>query len=233
MFQTEAEKNGGAIRVMLVNEHPLCLWALERLIESQRPRMNVSAKAQSHVDALRLLSAHPTDVVLVDLDGGTPAEGIAEIQAGTTHTKVLALSSSMLPEVLDSAVLSGASGVVSKSEEVDVLLKAIERVHLGELWIDRTATSRIVRELSARGNGAVPDAEQGKIALLTRKELQTVTEVARDASASSRDIAARLDISEHTLRNHLSSIYAKLGLRNRVDLFAYANRYGYSVKGER
>lgn len=231
MEQAIAE-HSEAIRVMLVNEHPLCLWALEKLIESQRPRMDVSGKAHTHEDALRLLDVHPADVVLMDLDGGYAVESIARLLAGS-RTKVLALSSSMLPDLLDSAVLSGASGVVSKGEEVDVLLKAIERVHLGELWVDRTATGRIVRELSTRGVIAVSDAEKNRVAQLTRKELQTVSEIGRDASASSREIAARLDISEHTLRNHLSSIYAKLGLRNRVDLFAYANRHGLAARPEK
>lgn len=214
---------------MLVNEHPLCLWALEKLIESQQPRMGVTGKAHTHTDAVRLLEAHPADVVVMDLDATRAVAGIGEILAGA-RARVLVMSSSMLPDLLDSAVLSGASGVVSKNEEVDVLLKAIERVYQGELWIDRGTTGRIVRELSTRGNGASNESEQTKISQLTRKEWLAVAEVGRDAAASGREIAARLEISEHTLRNHLSSIYAKLGLRNRVDLFAYANRHGFVVK---
>lgn len=224
----EANVMSGTIRVMLVNEHPLSLWALEKLIEEQGTRMRVSAKARTPAQAREMLALHPSDVVLMDLD----CEGMNDMErffAGT-DARVLVLSSSTDPEVLDAAVLSGAAGVVYKGEQIDVLLKAIERVNLGELWIDRSATSRIVRELSTRNHTAQPDPERAKLSLLTRKELQTVTEVARDASSTSREIAARLDISEHTLRNHLSSIYAKLGLRNRVDLFAYANRNGFPAK---
>lgn len=218
-----------SIRVMLVNEHPLCLWALEKLIESQRPRMGVTGKAHTYSDAVRLLEAHPTDVVLMDLDAPSAVAGIGEILAGA-GTRVLAMSSSMVPALLDSAVLSGASGVVSKGEEIDVFLKAIERVYQGELWIDRSTTGRIVRELSTRSHGNASEGDQARISQLTRKEWLTVAEVGRDAAASGREIAARLGISEHTLRNHLSAVYAKLGLKNRVDLFAYANRNGFVSK---
>ena len=64
---------------------------------------------------------------------------------------------------------------------------------------------------------------------LTPKERKTVAEVGRDAGASSQEIAARLHISEHTLRNHLTSIYAKLELSSRVELYAFAKEIGAPI----
>ena len=130
----------------------------------------------------------------------------------------------------DAAVLAGACGVLRKTEPVETLLKAIECVHSGEIWVDRMAAGRIFLELARRKKvEPQPDPEAAKIGLLTRKERLTVAEVARDASATPHQIAERLHISENTLRNHLTSIYAKLGLVNRLELHAYAHRHGLAA----
>lgn len=115
-----------------------------------------------------------------------------------------------------------------KTDAAESLPRAIERVHQGQIWVDRAATGRIFVELARRslGPAAEPDPERSRIERLTRKERKTVVEIARDASATSADIARRLHISEHTLRNHLTSIYAKLGVSGRLELFAYASRHG-------
>jgi DNA-binding CsgD family transcriptional regulator len=83
-----------------------------------------------------------------------------------------------------------------------------------------------VRLLMTLGRSkAAHDPERDKIARLTRKERLTIAEIARDASASTSAIAERLCISENTLRNHLTSIYAKLNVPNRIGLLDYANRH--------
>ena len=70
-----------------------------------------------------------------------------------------------------------------------------------------------------------PNAAEAKIATLTARERQTIAAVAGDAAAPGKVLAGRLCISEHTLRNHLSAIYGKLGLSNRLDLYAYATKH--------
>jgi DNA-binding NarL/FixJ family response regulator len=128
----------------------------------------------------------------------------------------------------DSAVLSGARGVVDKREAAPTLLKAIEKVHEGQIWIDRNATSRIFLELARKKAANAKDPEQQKITCLTPRERQTIAAMVGDASAPGKRVAELLHISERTLRNHLTSIYSKLGLTNRVDLYAYAHRHGLS-----
>jgi len=129
-------------------------------------------------------------------------------------------------DLQDAAVLAGACGAVSKREAAELLHKAIEKVHDGEFWVDRSATVRILMAVARQKAAAHPEHE--RFERLTRKERLTVAEVARDASASGSDIAQRLHISEHTLRNHLTSVYAKLEVHSRLELFAYANRHGLS-----
>lgn len=214
------------IGVLLVNEFPVVAWGLERLVETKGPAMVVHGVAATHVEAMAILSDAVPDVMIVDVDGEHGFESIEALQAASS-AKILALTASREADVHDRAVLAGACGVVRKSEPVAVLLKAIERVHMGEIWIDRIAAGRIFFELARKKNAEQEkDPEAAKIALLTRKERATVAEVAQDASATPRQIAEQLHISEYTLRNHLTSIYAKLGLGSRLELYAYARRHG-------
>ena len=105
---------------------------------------------------------------------------------------------------------------------------SIEKVHEGELWVDRVATSRIFMELARQKATRDRNPEHQKIASLTPRERQSIAALASDAQAPTREIAARLHISEHTLRNHLTSIYSKLAVSTRVALYVYAHRHGLS-----
>jgi DNA-binding NarL/FixJ family response regulator len=99
-------------------------------------------------------------------------------------------------------------------------------VHEGQLWLDRAATGRVFLEFSRQGAGPAVNPEQKKIASLTERERKIVSFLVTHAGATARVIAGELLISEHTLRNHLTSIYDKLGVANRLELFAYAQKHG-------
>jgi two-component system, NarL family, nitrate/nitrite response regulator NarL len=203
---------------------PLVCWGLERLVQTGHPRLEVSGMAATLAESLPLLQRHPADVVVIDLDGEDVCESLVELHA-QTHAKVLVLTGSPDLALLDRAVLAGVRGIVKKRESPSTLLKAIEKVHDGELWIDRGATSRIFMEMARQKASERNDPEKSKIATLTMRERQTIIALASDASAPGKVIAERLCISEHTLRNHLTSIYSKLGLSNRLDLYAYASKH--------
>lgn len=227
MNQREA---ASPICVLAVSEFPLVGWALEQLVAARNPRMRAGGVAKDVIEAKTLLATGVHDVVVVDIDGEAGLTAVEALQ-GRTRGRILALTEGRDLALHDAAVLAGACGVVRKTEPVEVLLKAIECVHGGEIWVDRQAAGRIFFELARRKKieqEADPDA--AKIALLTRKERLTVAEVARDASATPRQIADRLHISENTLRNHLTSIYAKLGLGNRLELHTYAQRHALLVQ---
>jgi DNA-binding NarL/FixJ family response regulator len=163
------------------------------------------------------------DVVMTVLEEDTNLEELALLPAkGANVLVVTALRD--LP-MLDQVVMCGVRGVVHTSDAPAALLKAIEKVHQGELWIDRMATSRIFMEMARRKAAQGMGPEDQKISTLTSRERQTIAAVAGDAKAPAKVIARRLCISEHTLRNHLTSIYSKLELSNRLDLYAYATRH--------
>jgi DNA-binding CsgD family transcriptional regulator len=85
----------------------------------------------------------------------------------------------------------------------------------------------LARQKAARNK----NPEHDRIGSLTKRERQSVAVIAGDPSASAKALAARLHISEHTLRNHLTSVYSKLGVPNRVALYAYAHRHGLAALG--
>ena len=216
------------IQVQLV-ALPLVLWGLERLVESAQPRLALAGSAASVAACLLSLPHQAADVVVLDLDGEDGTQSLADLHRQTT-AKILVITGSRNVSLHDSAVLVGARGVVNKREATPVLLKAIERVHEGEIWIDRNATGRIFLELARKNATSTHDPERQKIANLTPRECQTIAAMASDASTPGKLMAERLHISEHTLRNHLTSIYSKLALTNRLALYLYAHRHGLLEK---
>jgi two-component system, NarL family, nitrate/nitrite response regulator NarL len=202
---------------------PLVRWGLERLVQTAHPQLELVGMATQIAEAMPMLDRQPADVIVLVVDGSR-IEELADLCA-KTRARVLLVTNSPDHAWLDSAVMAGVRGVVRTGEPPAALLKAIDKVHDGELWIDRGATSRIFMEMARQKAADRNDPEKSKIATLTVRERQTIAAVASDASAPGKVIAGRLCISEHTLRNHLTSIYNKLGLSNRVDLYAYATRH--------
>lgn len=209
---------------------PMVGWGLERLVHSAHPKIELAGSAASIEESLAPLAQRPADVVVVDSEDPDPDQALAKLKAATA-AKLLLLTGSQDVAMLDRAVMGGVRGVVRKSDPPTLLLKAIELIHAGELWIDRAATGRIFMEMARRKVQLRDDPEERKIASLTLRERKTIAAMTSDASVPAKVIADRLCISEHTLRNHLTSVYAKLGLANRLDLYAYAIRHSLNQPG--
>ena len=222
------------IKIMLIDDHRSVLWGLEKLIESEKPKMEVVGTATNSTEAFELLRKISPDVILIDLDlNGESGVNVIPTLLKVSTAKILVLTGTRELALHDAAMIAGARGVVEKGDTAETILKAISLVYQGEIWIDRLATSRIFNELSRKKSELNNDPEQQKIATLTRKERLTAAEVGNDAGASTKVIAERLCISENTLRNHLTAVYSKLAVTSRLELFVYANKHGiHKVKAE-
>ena len=218
-----------SIQVFLI-ALPLVRWGLERLVQTAHPRLEVAGGAAQIAESLPLLERYSPDVVVPVLDSASAVDELADLCA-KTRAKVILVTSSADLAWLDRAVIAGVRGVVRAGEPPQTLLKAIDKVHDGEFWIDRGATGRIFMEMARQKASDRNDPDKSKIATLTLRERQTIAALASDASAPGKVIASRLCISEHTLRNHLTSIYTKLELSNRLDLYAYATRHRLQEPG--
>ncbi|MBL0419582.1 response regulator transcription factor [Ramlibacter sp. AW1] len=211
-----------AIRVSIVAQQMMS-WGLEQLVDSS-PNCSVVASVHGLRQGIGSSTVGAADVVLVDVDDKDDVPLLLE-WLEESRCRVIVLTALTDLGLFDQAVLMGLHGVVRKSDPPATLLKAIEKVHLGELWIDRSATSRIFMEMARQKAAREDDPELARIATLTARERQTILAVVTDAAAPGKVIARRLCISEHTLRNHLSSIYSKLDVCNRLDLYAFATRH--------
>jgi DNA-binding NarL/FixJ family response regulator len=223
--------NSAPIRVFLIDDHRSILWGLERLIESGKPAMQVVGTATNCAEALKLIDEAAPNLILLDIGLGNE-NGVNEIPnlLARSHAKILVLTGLRDESLHDKAVLAGASGVVEKEAPAETILAAIEKVHEGQLWLDRVATGRIFLEFARENAAQSVDPERVKIASLTDREREIVSIAATHAGFNAKAIAEMLYISEHTLRNHLTSIYDKLQVANRLELFAYVHKHGLTKR---
>lgn len=215
------------IRVLLIDDHRSVLWGLEKLIESQKPKMLVIGKFTSFAEASSHVEKLSPDVILLDLDLGAE-QGIDVIPRLIliSKAKILVLTGSRDAALHDRAIIAGAKGVLEKEMPAETILTAIERVYEGQLWMDQDRMGRIILELSRKKSLEQNDPEQKKIELLTPRERDIVMAVTSRAGATGSDIAKDMHVSESTLRNHLSSVYAKLEISNKLELWDYAHKHG-------
>lgn len=203
----------------------LIAWGLERMLPTTDPRLEVVG-AYERVEAwVSHGDTHEVDVAVYDLDGDDGVPGVpALLRRGVRQ--VLVLSGSGRAELLDAAVLAGARGVVDKRHSPEGLVAGVMKVHDGELWLDQALTGRVFEALTRERGARTQDPQTARIASLTRRERELIAAVVQHATAPGKTLATHLGISEQTLRNHLSGIYAKLGVKRRAGLYAYAIQNG-------
>lgn len=218
------------IGILLVDDHPLVREGVRMLLESQED-MQVVGESADRANALAAARAQRPDLVLLDLDLGSDdgLELLPELIAEHPDLRVLVFTGLRDTELHQRAMERGALGVVQKEQATSVLLAAIRKVHAGEAWIDRKVIASLLQD--ARRARQVRDPEERKIAELTAREREIVALVAQ--GNGTRQLGAKLGIAEKTIRNHLVSIYAKLGVSDRLELAIYAGRHALAGPGER
>ena len=222
---TTAAINSDGIRILLVDSHAVVRAGLKMLIE-QHSRLIVVGEAATARDAIRTAIRETPDVIVLDLDLGVES-GLDVLTAlNKVHlcSRVLVLTGSHDSGAHRRAVRLGAVGLVLKEKAPDVVIKAIEKVHAGEVWLDRVMIARVLGELLHHPSGNPPSPEAVRIAQLTGRQREVVALIGK--GHKNRQIADLLCISEATVRHHLTSIFSKLGLTDRVDLVIYAYRHG-------
>lgn len=219
------------IGVMLANSSQIVLWALEKLIDGERPEMEVIGKTTNGADTMRLAKEKQPNILLLDLylDNEISVDLIPGI-IKDGHIRVLVFTAVCdHQDIIDRAIINGASGVVYKEGPVHQnVIKAIKKIHEDELWLNRSTFSRILmkslraREEVSTKEEATTNPNGGRVTTLTCRELSIINVFAIELGAPNKRIAEILCISEQTLRNHLTSIFSKLAIANRSELFMFA-----------
>jgi len=221
------------IRVLLIDDHAVVRSGLRMLVES-RPGFEVAGEAANRAEALAIAEREQPDVILLDLDmnNDNGLNFLPQLLAVAKRARVLILTGMRAPDAYSQAMRLGASGLLLKEKAIDVLIKAIEKVHAGEVWFDRSTIGNVLTEISRAGGirsiGAMTEMSRDPRAA----EIATLTEREREVSAligeglKNRQIASRLFISETTVRHHLTSVFDKLGVSDRLELIIYTYRHG-------
>ncbi len=215
------------IRILLIDDQQVILWGLKKFFDSEKPRMEVVGTATTISDAKRIVEETKPDIIFLNIfiDNANCINAIPDL-TNQGAARVIIFSDINDKEIIDRAILGGARGVVHRKESMQTILRATEKIHDGELWLDRITTGRIFLQNSRLRGKKFQDSEAEKILTLTRKECVILKTFADGMGGEqNKQIAAKLCMSEHTLRNHLTSIFSKLGIKNRFSLFAYAKQH--------
>ena len=196
------------IRVLIADDHKIVRQGL-RFLLSQESGIEVAGEAADGVAALEAVRALRPDVVLLDLfmPGLDGIAVLKALQADGLASGVLVLTSSQDDAHLVQAIRAGALSYLPKTADVDQVVASVRAAARGESVLQPAATARLLRELR-RGSAADP------LGRLTPRERDVLTEVAR--GRSNREVARALSVSEETVKSHVSSILAKLGLADRT-----------------
>ena len=212
-----------AIRLLLVDDHPLFRKGLARLFEKDRA-FTVVGEAADGADAIRKAQALAPDLVLMDIHmpGVDGLEATRAIAAELPKTRVVMLTVSEEDKDLFDAIACGAYGYVLKTVEPETLFAQLKGVFRGEAPVSSATAARILRRFAQRSHARHEPADD-----LTERERQVLALLA--SGRTNKEIGASLGIAENTVKNHLKSILAKLHLDNRVQAAALAIRQGLIV----
>lgn len=214
-----AEAKKKTIRVVICDDHRSFIDGLAMVIDSQSPAMKVVGKAGDFESLKSVLDENP-DVILLDVDLGAESSlGFLEELCRLTKAKVLMITGGREREVHEEAILKGARGVLLKNEAAKVILKAIEKVYEGEIWIEQTMMAALLDKLNPPKDAS---EEKKQTDDLTPREMSVIQALVMFEASTNKEIAENLFISVSTLKNHLTTIFSKLGVKNRVQLIKYA-----------
>jgi DNA-binding NarL/FixJ family response regulator len=216
------------IRILIADDQALVRGGFRAILEAQ-PDIEVVGEAEDGHDAVELAGQTAPDVVLMDirmprLDG---IAATSAILAAPTPPKVLILTTFDLDEYVYQALRAGASGFLLKSAPPRELADAIRTVASGDSLLAPEITRRLIEDYVARPRPArTPDATFER---LTPREVEVMTLIAR--GLSNAEIASRLYLSEPTVKTHVTRVFAKLGVRDRVQAVVLAYESGLVQPG--
>jgi DNA-binding NarL/FixJ family response regulator len=210
------------ITIMIIDDHVVIRSGLRMLIEHDQ-RMKVVAQAGNRVEALERADSERPDVIILDLVLGDD-DGLSflpELCEASPDSRVLVLTGVQNPDAHRRAIRRGAMGIVLKEHAADQLLKAILKVNEGEVWIERSMMGSMIQEFN---KPTIVDPELSKIESLTEREREVIALIGE--GLKNKQVGERLFISETTVTHHLSSVFSKLEVSDRLELIIYAFRHG-------
>jgi DNA-binding NarL/FixJ family response regulator len=201
------------IRILLIGNRAIFRSGLRALIEG-KAGLKVIGATGDRAEAIAIATDHNPDIILLHVDSDDDLDFLPELAAVAKESRVLVLSGLRNYEMHERAFCLGAKGVLLADIPPEIFIKAIDRVHAGELWIERSMIGNVLTRC-LRTNEK-PKLEMTQMATLSKREREIVPLISQ--GFKNKEIAARLFLSEATVRHHITSIFTKLGVSNRLDL---------------
>ncbi len=213
------------IRVLIVDAHMLVRAGLRLLIDRQ-PGLAVVGEANSATEALQIAANEKPDVILFEPNPNdcNSLHLLPDLLAAAATARVLLVTGIGDAQIHQQAVALGAMGVVLKDQPAPILIRAIEKVHAGEVWLSRTMTADVLTRIARERLPKPVDPEAVKIGFLSPREREIISLIGQ--GLKNKQIAKSLSISEVTVRHHLTSIFSKLDISDRLELIIYAYQHG-------
>ena len=210
------------VRIVLADDHQMFRDALRRLLDSE-PDLVVVGEAGNGEEAVALTLQYEPDILLLDvaMPHGNGLEVLQQITAASKATRIIMVTGAVEESELRQALRLGARGFVLKESGAMQLLESIRVVHAGEYFVGRECMADLVSAVRTRGvtiDAMIPrlKADFG----LTARERQIVSAVVN--AYQNKEIAEKFAISEKTVKHHLTNIFNKVGVSNRLELALFA-----------
>jgi DNA-binding NarL/FixJ family response regulator len=201
-----------SLRLLIVDDHPLTRDALASLLAQHG--FDIAGQAADGTEAIRLAAELEPDVVLLDLSmpGLDGLDALPRLREAAPSCEVVVLTADGTEENLLAAIRGGAAGYLLKSEPPERIVEFLHGVGRGEAALSGTIARRLVEQLR-EGGGRETGVPDSIAAVLSAREVEVL--LLLDERLDTDEIAKRLFISEHTVRSHVKSVLAKLGVSSR------------------
>ncbi|MGH9949644.1 MAG: response regulator transcription factor [Pyrinomonadaceae bacterium] len=223
MSKTHTKSPRGHIRISVVATPQLVRESLGFLLEKNR-RFTLVGTTGLNLERSGSAKIKESDIVVVYLEPGDPADVVKELHANFPNVKIIAITDGEDLECSMKALKFGAVGIIRSVQGSNLLFEAIKKAYEGETWLDQ----ELLTILLENGNADIPAKTNGKIGYdndwLTPREIEVISMLGK--GLKSKVIAERMSISAATVRHHLSSIYGKLGVEDRLNLVIFAFEKG-------
>ena len=216
-------KSESSTRILIADDHTIFRAGLRALLSS-KPEFKVVGEAADGDEALKLVEKLKPNILLLDLlmpkKGGMDV--LEALAAAKNGIRVIVLSAEAEGKDVSRAFELGARGLVLKDSAATTLFESVQAVMAGQYWIGRKSVASLVQTLKSYGESA--KNEKPKNYGLTPREMDIIRAVV--SGYPNKEIASRFSISEQTVKHHITNIFDKLGVYNRLELTLFAFHHG-------
>jgi two-component system nitrate/nitrite response regulator NarL len=215
MISSAMTENEGVIRILIADDHTIFREGLKTLISGQ-PDFKVVGEACDGSEVLKLVHKTQPEILLLDflMPKASGMEVLQLLEESHSQVRTILLSGAIEGEDISRVFELGARGLVLKDSGTNMLFKSIRAVRAGQYWIGKQSVSNLIQALKQYRSSAKKASPKNYG--LTPREMQVVRAVV--SGFSNKEIAGQFSISEQTVKHHITSIFDKLGVYNRLEL---------------